>query len=75
MAGKKTVVNDSFIKDLVDQIADKSFNVLTEADDSSEISEYYDTGSYMMNALVSGDIYKGVPCNKVTTFARRGSYG
>lgn len=41
-------------------------------DDKPLISDpkfYYDTGSYMMNALISGDISKGVPEGKVLTIA------
>ena len=34
-----------------------------------ETQEFVDTGSYMLNALVSGSIFGGIPRNKVTGFA------
>ena len=29
-----------------------------------DISEYYDTGSYMLNAQISGSLFKGIPLTK-----------
>ena len=34
-----------------------------------DVDCYIDTGSYMLNALLSGSIYNGLPGNKTTTFA------
>ena len=36
---------------------------------SSDPNVYYDTGSYLMNALISGDIFRGIPDNKITSLA------
>lgn len=36
---------------------------------SAEFDGYVDTGSYMLNAAISGSIYGGMPNNKVLTFA------
>jgi len=33
------------------------------------VNEYIDTGSYILNALISGSIHKGLPSNKITAFA------
>ena len=30
------------------------------------VNEYIDTGSYILNALISGSIHKGLPSNKIT---------
>lgn len=37
--------------------------------ESSDVAGYYDTGSYALNALISGSIYGGIPSNKITCFA------
>jgi len=33
--------------------------------DVYDITDYYDTGSYMMNMLLSGDMFRGMPAGKV----------
>lgn len=43
--------------------------VLSEGGNSSEFSGSIDTGSYILNAVLSGSIYGGVPNNKITAFA------
>ena len=37
--------------------------------EAGDVSTYVDTGSYMLNALISGDIYGGIPSNKITALA------
>ena len=39
------------------------------ASDMDETQSYIDTGSYTLNAIISGSIYKGLPGNKVTAYA------
>ena len=37
--------------------------------EAGDVSDYIDSGSYILNALISGDIYGGIPTNKITAFA------
>jgi len=37
--------------------------------EAGDVSSYVDTGSFILNALVSGDIYGGIPSNKITALA------
>ena len=39
------------------------------------VNEYIDTGSYILNGLLSGSIYKGLPTNKITAFAGESATG
>ena len=41
----------------------------------ADVLEYLDTGSYIMNACLSGSIYGGLPSNKVTALAGEPSTG
>jgi RecA/RadA recombinase len=50
-------------------------NVLSEGGNSSEFSGTIDTGSYILNAVLSGSIYGGVPNNKITAFAGESATG
>lgn len=42
---------------------------------AGDVSGYYDTGSYTLNALISGSIYGGIPDSKATGFAAETSVG
>ncbi len=37
--------------------------------EAGDVSNYIDSGSYILNALISGDIYGGIPSNKITALA------
>ena len=41
----------------------------------ADVDRYIDTGSYILNALLSGSIYKGLPGNKITAIAGESSTG
>ena len=40
-----------------------------------KVNDYIDTGSYILNALLSGSIHKGLPANKITAFAGESATG
>ena len=40
-----------------------------------KVNDYIDTGSYILNALLSGSIYRGLPSNKITAFAGESATG
>ena len=42
---------------------------------SGEVTGYVDTGSYVLNALVSGSIFKGIPIPKISVFAGESTTG
>lgn len=64
-----------FFRDIVTQIKDEDTNIASDGKSSGEFSGYIDTGSYILNAALSGTIYGGVPNNKVTTFAGESATG
>jgi len=41
----------------------------------ADVQTYIDTGSYILNALICGSIYGGLPSNKVTAYAGEPSTG
>lgn len=63
----------SFLNDLVKGF--ENANILEEGGNSSEYSGSIDTGSYILNAVLSGNIYGGVPNNKITAFAGESATG
>jgi RecA/RadA recombinase len=59
----------NFFNELVEKIKDDDTHVVADGLGSAEFTGYIDTGSYILNAVISGSIYGGVPNNKVTAFA------
>ena len=64
-----------FFANLVEQLKDEDTKILADGSASAEYSGCIDTGSYALNALLSGSIYGGVPNNKVTAFAGESATG
>lgn len=60
------------LKDLVKEIGGEYTKL---ASDIAENEVFVDTGSYMMNALISGSIFGGVSANKITTFSGMSGVG
>jgi RecA/RadA recombinase len=65
----------NFFSNLVEQLKDEDTKILADGGSSAEFSGCIDTGSYALNALLSGSIYGGVPNNKVTAFAGESATG
>jgi RecA/RadA recombinase len=65
----------NFFNDLVEQLKDEDTTILADGTASAEFTGCIDTGSYALNALLSGSIYGGVPNNKVTAFAGESATG
>lgn len=65
----------NFFSELVEQLKDEDTKILADGTASAEFSGCIDTGSYALNAVLSGSIYGGVPNNKVTAFAGESATG
>ena len=66
------------MSDLTDFLAVTGNEFAAVAEDgiaAGDVSGYYDTGSYTLNALISGSIYRGIPDSKATGFAAESSVG
>jgi RecA/RadA recombinase len=65
----------SFFRDLVETIKDEDTCIAADGNGSAEFGGFIDTGSYILNAVLSGSLYGGVPDNKVTAFAGESATG
>jgi RecA/RadA recombinase len=65
----------TFFKNLVEQLKDEDTSIAADGAGSAEFSGCIDTGSYLLNAVLSGSLYGGVPDNKVTAFAGESATG
>ena len=67
-------MND-FLTGLVKDLGDEDTTIAAEGKSSAEFSGTVDTGSYVLNAVMSGSIYGGVANNKITVFAGESATG
>ena len=62
-------------KQLISEIDNEYAGLVDDGVAAGDVSGFIGTGSYVMNALLSGSIYGGLPQNKVTAFAGEPSVG
>ena len=58
-----------FFKNFVEDLKDEDTSIAADGQSAGEFSGTVDTGSYMLNALLSGSLNGGIPNNKITAFA------
>lgn len=61
------------IFDIVNSV-DNSAEILSESK-VAVIKDYIDSGSYILNAAMTGSLFKGIPCSRCTVFAGANSTG
>jgi RecA/RadA recombinase len=64
-----------FFRNLITEIKDEDTVIAADGTGSAEFGGFIDTGSYSLNAILSGSLYGGVPDNKVTAFAGESATG
>jgi len=58
-----------FLKTFIKESGNPFASVVSDGLEGSDVSAYVDTGCYILNGLVSGDIYNGLPDNKIVALA------
>jgi len=67
-------MND-FLKDVIKQTGNEYATLVSDGVAGADIDSFIDTGSYTFNALLSGDIYGGLPGNRITAIAGEAATG
>ena len=57
------------LNQLIKESGNKYASLVSEGIEGSDVTSYMDTGCHILNALVSGDIYGGIPDNKIVALA------
>jgi RecA/RadA recombinase len=65
----------SFFRDLVEELKDEDTSIAADGTGSAEFGGFIDTGSYILNAVLSGSLHGGIPDNKITAFAGESATG
>ena len=63
------------LKDLAKASGNELAGIVSDGIVAGDVDGYIDSGSYILNALVSGDIYRGIPSNKITALAGESATG
>ena len=64
-----------FFRNLVDDMKDEDTSIMGDGKGAAEYAGTIDSGSYMLNAVMSGSIFGGIPNNKITAFAGESATG
>ena len=64
-----------FLRELIKELKDEDTSLAVDGNGSAEFGGFIDTGSYALNAALSGSLFGGVPDNKVTAFAGESATG
>ncbi len=67
-------MND-FLRDVIKQVGNEYASIVDDGVEAGDVDSFIDTGSYILNALMSGSIYGGLPSNKITALAGESATG
>ena len=65
----------SFLNDLIKSSGNEFASIVEDGLEGADINNFIDTGSYSLNAVLSGSIYGGLPDNKIVCFAGEAATG
>jgi len=68
-------MGSALLKGMIAAVKDSNTKIAADGESAAEFTGTVDTGSYALNALLSGSIFGGAPNNKITAFAGETSTG
>ena len=69
-----TDAND-FLKEIIKTTGNEYANLVEDGGESGDVENFIDTGSYILNGMLSGSLYGGLPQNKITALAGESATG
>lgn len=54
------------VKDILKGLRKKN-DTKTASDSDTIVTDFYDTGSFALNRVITGDVHKGIPRGRITT--------
>ena len=64
-----------FLKEIIKETGNEYASLVADGMTAGDVDGFIDTGSYTLNALLSGSIYGGLPSNKITAIAGEAATG
>ena len=65
----------NFLKDIIKETGNEYASLVSDGVEAGDVDSFIDTGSYIFNALLSGNLYGGLPANKITALAGESATG
>ena len=70
----ESILND-FLKNIVKEVGNEYASIVDDGVEAGDVSTFIDTGSHILNGLLSGDLNGGLPANKITALAGESATG
>ena len=64
-----------FLKTIIKEVGNEYASIVSDGVEAGDVSSFIDTGSYILNGLLSGSLYGGLPSNKITALAGESATG
>ena len=64
-----------FLKSIVKEVGNEYAAIVDDGVEAGDVSTFIDTGSHILNGLLSGDLNGGLPANKITALAGESATG
>ena len=59
----------NFLKSIIKEVGNEYASLVADGVEAGDVERYIDTGSYILNALLSGSLHGGLHANKITALA------
>ena len=63
------------LKSIVKEVGNEYASIVEDGVEAGDVSTFIDTGSHILNGLLSGDLNGGLPANKITALAGESATG
>ena len=67
-------MND-FLKSIIKEVGNEYAAIVDDGVEAGDVNTFIDTGSYILNGLLSGSVNGGLPANKITALAGESATG
>jgi RecA/RadA recombinase len=64
-----------FLKNVIKEVGNEYASLASDGIEAGDVNSFIDTGSYILNSLLSGSVYGGLPSNKITALAGESATG
>ena len=64
-----------FLRDIIKEVGNEYASIVDDGVEAGDVNTFIDTGSYILNGLLSGSVNGGLPANKITALAGESATG
>ena len=68
-------MTNDFLRSIVKEVGNEYASIVDDGVEAGDVTTFIDTGSHILNGLLSGSLYGGLPANKITALAGESATG